>query len=66
MIYASQVALVGFGRIVERPWAVQGLLGVRPTVRMTLAADHRVTDGHAGSRLLATIEQLLQRPEDLT
>lgn len=65
VIYPPQVALVGFGRIVERPWATGGLLGVRPTVTVTLAADHRVSDGHRGGLLLAAIEEHLQRPEEL-
>lgn len=65
VIYPPQVALVGFGRVVERPWAVDGMLAVRPVVSLTLAADHRATDGFSGGRLLATIDQLLQRPEEL-
>ncbi len=65
VIYPPQVALVGFGRIVERPWACDGLVGARPTVRISLAADHRASDGHDGSRLLGTIEDLLQDPEAL-
>jgi pyruvate dehydrogenase E2 component (dihydrolipoamide acetyltransferase) len=65
VIYPPQVALVGFGKIAERPWAVDGLIGVRPTVRATLAADHRATDGHDGSRFLATIDRLLHTPEEL-
>ena len=56
---------VGFGRIVDRPWAVDGLLGVRPLVRATLAADHRASDGHDGGRFLAAVDRLLQRPEEL-
>jgi pyruvate dehydrogenase E2 component (dihydrolipoyllysine-residue acetyltransferase) len=65
VIYPPQVALVGFGKIVERPWAVGGLLGVRPVVITTLAADHRATDGYTGARFLTTIAELLQRPEEL-
>ena len=65
VIYPPQVALVGFGRVVERPWAVDGMLAVRPVVSLTLAADHRATDGFSGGRLLATIDQLLQTPEEL-
>jgi pyruvate dehydrogenase E2 component (dihydrolipoamide acetyltransferase) len=65
VIYPPQVALVGFGRIVERPWASGGLLGVRPVVRATLSADHRVSDGHEGARFLAVIERLLNAPETL-
>ena len=65
VIYPPQVALVGFGKIVDRPWAVDGLLGVRPVVVTTLAADHRATDGYTGGRFLTVIAELLQRPEEL-
>ncbi|MUH45907.1 MAG: 2-oxo acid dehydrogenase subunit E2 [Actinobacteria bacterium] len=65
VIYPPQVALVGFGRVVERPWAVDGMLTVRPTVAVTLAADHRVSDGHRGGLLLEAIDELLRRPEAL-
>jgi pyruvate dehydrogenase E2 component (dihydrolipoamide acetyltransferase) len=64
VIHPPQVALVGFGRIAERPWASDGMLGVRPTVRATLAADHRASDGIVGARFLATLDRLLQTPED--
>ncbi len=65
VIYPPQVALVGFGRVAERPWAEGGLLGAVPTVTATLAADHRVSDGHRGGLFLSTIDRLLQAPEDL-
>lgn len=63
VIYPPQVALIGFGRIVERPWAVDSALAVRPLVSLSLAADHRASDGHRGGVLLAEkIERLLQEP----
>jgi pyruvate dehydrogenase E2 component (dihydrolipoamide acetyltransferase) len=65
VIYTPQVALVGFGKIVDRPWAVAGAVEVRPTVRATLAADHRVSDGRDGARFLAAVDRLLQQPEAL-
>jgi pyruvate dehydrogenase E2 component (dihydrolipoamide acetyltransferase) len=65
VIYPPQVALVGFGKVIDRPWAVDGMLTVRPVVTVTLSADHRATDGHVGGRYLAAIEDLLQRPEEL-
>jgi pyruvate dehydrogenase E2 component (dihydrolipoamide acetyltransferase) len=65
IIYPPQVALVGFGRVVEQPWAQDGLLGVRPVVEATVAADHRASDGHRGARFLAAIDRLLQEPEKL-
>jgi pyruvate dehydrogenase E2 component (dihydrolipoamide acetyltransferase) len=65
VIYPPQVALVGFGAVVERPGAVDGMLGVRPQTTLTLSADHRATDGFTGSRFLAAVDRHLQRPEDL-
>ena len=65
MIHPPQVALVGFGRISDRPCAIDGLVGVHPLVTATLSADHRATDGHVGSRLLSALDELLQHPTDL-
>ncbi|MEY9810190.1 dihydrolipoamide acetyltransferase family protein [Streptomyces albogriseolus] len=65
VVHPPQVALVGFGRVVDRPWAVDGLLGVRPVVTVTLSADHRATDGAVGARYLTAVDRLLQNPEKL-
>jgi pyruvate dehydrogenase E2 component (dihydrolipoamide acetyltransferase) len=65
IIYPPQVALVGFGKIIERPFAAGGLIGARPAVVTTLAADHRATDGYTGARYLTAVSDLLQRPEEL-
>jgi len=65
VIYPPQVAIVGFGKVIERPWIHDGAIMPRPVVTMTLAADHRVSDGHRGALLLCEIERLLQQPESL-
>lgn len=65
VIYPPQVALVGFGKIVERPWIVDGQAVARPVVTATLSADHRVTDGHRGGLFLAAVDRLLQEPDHL-
>ena len=65
VIYPPQVALVGFGKISERPWAVNGMVGAHPIIKATLAADHRASDGHRGALFLAAIDRLLQEPEKL-
>ena len=65
VIYPPQVALVGFGKITERPVAANGMLGIRPIIDATLAADHRVSDGHRGGRFLLAVDRLLQVPEKL-
>lgn len=65
IIHPPQVALVGFGRIAERPWVVDGRVVARPLLQATLSADHRASDGHRGARFLALVESLLQEPETL-
>lgn len=65
IIYPPQVALIGFGKISERPWAENGMLGVRRCVTATLAADHRATDGHQGALFLEALNRHLQQPEAL-
>jgi pyruvate dehydrogenase E2 component (dihydrolipoamide acetyltransferase) len=65
IIYPPQVALVGFGKVVERPWVVGGQVVPRSLVTATLSADHRVSDGHRGGLFLAAIDRLLQEPSKL-
>jgi pyruvate dehydrogenase E2 component (dihydrolipoamide acetyltransferase) len=64
-IYPPQVAIVGCGSIVERPWVIEGVVQPAPVVTITLAADHRVTDGRAGARFLRHVHDSLQTPEKL-
>jgi pyruvate dehydrogenase E2 component (dihydrolipoamide acetyltransferase) len=65
VIYPPQVALVGFGGVAVRPWVQDGELRALPVVTATLAADHRVTDGHQGALFLAELRELLQQPQML-
>jgi pyruvate dehydrogenase E2 component (dihydrolipoamide acetyltransferase) len=65
VIHPPQVALVGFGTVTERPFAAGGLVGARPTVTVTLAADHRAIDGRLGAAFLQAIDRHLQAPEAL-
>jgi pyruvate dehydrogenase E2 component (dihydrolipoamide acetyltransferase) len=65
VIYPPQVAIVGSGRVVERPWVVGGQVVPRPVVTATLSADHRASDGHRGGLFLAAVDRLLQSPEKL-
>jgi pyruvate dehydrogenase E2 component (dihydrolipoamide acetyltransferase) len=65
IIFPPQVALVGLGRISERPWIVEGSVQARPVITATLSADHRVSDGHRGGRFLGALDRLLQEPGKL-
>lgn len=65
IIYPPQVAIVGFGKMTRRPAAAGDKVEIRPMMTATLAADHRVTDGHLGARFLRDIDSRLQEPEKL-
>ncbi|HEO99111.1 MAG TPA: 2-oxo acid dehydrogenase subunit E2 [Epsilonproteobacteria bacterium] len=65
VIYPPQVALVGFGRILDTPWAEGDTLSVRKVMQATLAGDHRATDGRTGGEFLNKLDQILQTPEEL-
>jgi pyruvate dehydrogenase E2 component (dihydrolipoamide acetyltransferase) len=65
VIMPPQVALVGFGRVSEQPFAEHGLIGAKPVVEITLSADHRASDGHRGGRFLSAVARLLREPESL-
>jgi pyruvate dehydrogenase E2 component (dihydrolipoamide acetyltransferase) len=65
VIFPPQVAIVGFGTLVERPWITEGQILPCPVVTASLSADHRVTDGHRASAFLAAVDRLLQEPEEL-
>jgi pyruvate dehydrogenase E2 component (dihydrolipoamide acetyltransferase) len=66
VIYPPQVALVGFGRVTTRPWIVEGSARPVPVITASLAADHRVSDGHRGGLFLAAVRELLQTPNELS
>ena len=65
VIYPPQVALVGFGSVIQRPWVVDGRVEPRPIITATLAADHRASVGHRGAQFLRAIDRLVQEPEKL-
>lgn len=65
IIVPPQVAMVGFGKIAERPVVADGSVVVHNVVDASLTADHRVTDGHSGGLFLHAVERLLQEPESL-
>ncbi len=65
VIYPPQVAIVGFGKTVRRPWVTESGIEPRPVITGTLSADHRVSDGHRGGLFLDAIDRWLQKPEEL-
>jgi len=63
IIYPPQVAIASFGRVVERPWVVNGRIEVRSVVTIGLSADHRAVEGREAAAFLAAVDRTLQAPE---
>jgi pyruvate dehydrogenase E2 component (dihydrolipoamide acetyltransferase) len=60
-----QSAILAVGRIKERPFVANGQVVARPTLHLTLSADHRVLDGADAARLLSRIVELIEVPQRL-
>lgn len=56
------VAIMGFGRIAERPWVHDGKITIRAIVPISLTFDHRITDGVTAARFLARVVDFLEDP----
>lgn len=65
LIYPPQVAVIGCGAAVMRPWVVDGSIVARRLLNVTVGGDHRVSDGRRASQFLSRLDQLLQKPEAL-
>lgn len=65
VIYPPQVAIVGIGTPSLRPWVHEGQVVPRMIADITLAADHRVSDGRRGALFLKKIAENLLSPETL-
>ena len=58
----GQSAILAMGRVLDRPWVVDGQVVVRPVMQVSLSFDHRVIDGALGSRALQSVAQFLSDP----
>ena len=63
IIYPPQVAIIGCGQIATRPWVKDGEVQIRQIMSITVAGDHRVSDGRSAARFLSRLEKHLATPE---
>lgn len=56
------VAILGFGRIADRPWVHRGQVAIRKILPLSLTFDHRVTDGADAAAFLAKVVRYLEDP----
>ncbi|BCW46614.1 dihydrolipoamide acetyltransferase family protein [Arthrobacter sp. StoSoilB5] len=62
IINFPEVAMLGVGRIIDRPWVVDGQLAVRKVTELTLAFDHRVCDGETAAGFLRYVADAIENP----
>jgi len=62
IINHPEVAIIGLGRIIDRPWVVDGQLAVRKVTELTLAFDHRVCDGGTAGGFLRQLADYIEDP----
>ena len=62
IINHPQVAILGFGRIIDRPWVVDGELCVRKITQMSFVFDHRVCDGGTAAGFMRSVADAIENP----
>ncbi|MEU2351009.1 dihydrolipoamide acetyltransferase family protein [Modestobacter sp. NPDC049651] len=62
IINHPEVAILGIGRIVPRPWVVDGQLAVRSVAQLSLAFDHRACDGGTAGGFLRSVADCVEQP----
>lgn len=62
IINHPEAAMLGLGRIMDKPWVVDGELCVRKMTELTLAFDHRVCDGAVAAGFLRFVADAMENP----
>jgi 2-oxoisovalerate dehydrogenase E2 component (dihydrolipoyl transacylase) len=62
IINHPEVGILGVGRIIDRPWVVNGELAVRKVTELTLTFDHRVCDGGTAGGFLRYVADAIENP----
>lgn len=65
IINHPEVAILGVGRIIDKPWVVDGQLAVRKVTELTLTFDHRVCDGGTAGGFLRFVADAIENPNSL-
>ncbi|WP_128376900.1 dihydrolipoamide acetyltransferase family protein [Streptomyces cavernae] len=62
IINHPEAALLGVGRLVDKPWVVDGQLTVRKVTQLSFSFDHRVCDGGVAGGFLRFVADCVERP----
>ncbi len=62
IINHPELAILGLGRIIDRPWVVDGEVAIRKLTQLTLAFDHRACDGAVAGGFLRFVADCIESP----
>ena len=65
IINPPEIAILGVGRIAEKPVVIDGRVEIRPMMNITLSFDHRVIDGALAARFLQNMKQKIEKPYEV-
>lgn len=65
IINYPEAAMLGIGRIIDRPWAHEGQLALRKVAQLSFTFDHRVCDGGTAGGFLRFVADCVERPTSL-
>lgn len=65
IINPPECAILGVGKIIQKPWVVNDKVTIRPMATLSLSFDHRIIDGAKAAAFLQTLKENLQKPEAL-
>jgi pyruvate dehydrogenase E2 component (dihydrolipoamide acetyltransferase) len=65
LINPPESCILAAGRIAPRPFVVDGVLAIRPTLKLTLSVDHRVADGVLAAAFLNSVVKAIEQPATL-
>jgi pyruvate dehydrogenase E2 component (dihydrolipoamide acetyltransferase) len=65
IINPPEIAILGVGRIAEKPVVIDGRIEIRPMMNITLSFDHRVIDGALAARFLQNMKQKIEKPYEV-
>ncbi|MEO9198789.1 MAG: dihydrolipoamide acetyltransferase family protein [Antricoccus sp.] len=62
IINHPQVAILGLGRIIDKPWVVEGQIAIRKMTQLSFVFDHRVCDGGVASGFIRFVADAIENP----
>jgi pyruvate dehydrogenase E2 component (dihydrolipoamide acetyltransferase) len=65
IINPPEAAILGVGRIIEKPVVVDGKIEAKQVMTLSLSYDHRIIDGAPAAEFLQKIKHYMEAPESL-